>query len=84
MTFEIEKELEVYRLMWKFSLIELETDIVSMMCKDIINPLARTINAQEKRIEIMRKKIKLIEDNLMKRMTESEKTHYKSALNEDE
>lgn len=74
----------MYRLMWKFSLIELEADIVSMMCKDIINPLARTINAQEKRIEIMKKKIKLIEDNLLKRMTEIEKTHYKSALNEDE
>lgn len=55
LTFEIEKEIEVYPLTWRFELLELECDISNMMCKDIINPLTRTLNAQEKRIEIMRR-----------------------------
>ena len=50
-------------------MIELDCDISHLMCKDIINPLTRTLNAQEKRIEIMRRKMKMLEDNLLKRMT---------------
>lgn len=42
-----------------------------MMCKDIINPLSKTLNAQEKRIAIMRKKMEIMEKDLLKRMTET-------------
>lgn len=46
LSFEIEKQIEVYPLTWKFQLIELDCDIVQMVCKNIVNPLIHTLNAQ--------------------------------------
>lgn len=38
------------------------------MCRDIINPMVKTLKAQEKRINILRKSIKWLGNSLLNKM----------------
>lgn len=59
-------------------------NIPQLLCRDILNPTIRTLHAQAKRFEIMKKKMEILERDLLKKMSEPEKKMYKSVLLEDE
>ena len=40
-----------------FDLVEIDYDIISMLCREILNPMTKSLNAQEKRCNIMKKKM---------------------------
>ena len=61
----------MYPFEWKFELVSVPSNIPETLCKQILNPAMRTLQAQAKRFEIMKKKMEILERDLLKKMTEA-------------
>lgn len=77
--------LNILPFQWYIELNQLDDFIVTdTICKDLIMPMAYTLQIQEKRINILKMCYQDLERELIKRMSEREKASYKKKLPDDQ
>eukprot|EP00825_Cyclidium_porcatum_P004875 TRINITY_DN12317_c0_g1_i1.p1 TRINITY_DN12317_c0_g1~~TRINITY_DN12317_c0_g1_i1.p1 ORF type:complete len:285 (-),score=52.88 TRINITY_DN12317_c0_g1_i1:54-908(-) len=77
--------LNILPFTWYIELFQLDDFIiVDTVCRDIIMPMAYTLSAQEKRINIIKMCYQDLEKELLKRMSERERQQYKKKLQDDQ
>ena len=82
--FTFQKLITIYAFSWTFKLQKANCNPVELVCREIITPFASVLEAQTKRIDMLKKKFEQIEKEYIRKMTEMEKNLYKSPLLEDE
>jgi hypothetical protein len=81
--FSFNKRIEILDFKWTFRLEKVAVNPIDLICEEIINPMAAMLNAQVKRIELLKKKFDIVEKDYIRKMSEMEKTLYRSPLNEN-
>jgi hypothetical protein len=78
--FTFKKRINIFDFSWSLKLLKVNYNPVDLICREILNPLAVTLEAQTRRIDMLRKRFDLIEKDYIRKMSEMEKTLYKSPL----
>jgi hypothetical protein len=85
LTFEINAKIEIYLFKWKFDLVQVDqTQQMEMIAEELVNPLLLTVKSMETRVNMLKKAIGDLEMDLLKRMTEKEKSTFKSKVDDSE
>jgi hypothetical protein len=78
--FTFKKRIHIYDFNWALKLLKVNYNPIDLICREILNPLSVTLEAQARRIDMLRKRFDLIEKDYIRKMSEMEKTLYKSPL----
>lgn len=55
-------------------------NLVEITCRELLAPMAAALQAQGRRVEMLKKRFEMVEKDYMRKMSEMEKNLYKSPL----
>lgn len=54
--FTFKKRIQIFDFSWTFKLLKVNCNPIELICKEILNPLVVTLEAQARRIELIKKR----------------------------